>query len=258
MSIIHCLLVTQCAFVVFAQHIQPRPLSETESQEVREKLGAFDMGNITLDSLTTNTDGAMKLIEYYLSPTNGVTTKMKLPISKSFAIWGQYPQAAELAQDYVKVYSNDWRGWRVLGGSEVMMKNYDVATKALLKAEQFGDEKNDLALGIAALAVNRLDILEKVVVPHLLVQIYDGAKFPEKQRIQMRGCLIAYALKTDKEDIFIKAVVGVDLSKISEWSELKDQIALGCRVFKGPDIDTIRQELNAATTDNPNSGTTNK
>ena len=109
--------------------------------------------------------------------TNEVTTKMKLPIAKSYAVWARDLQSAELAQDYVDTYSNDWRGWRVLGGSKLMMKSYSEAVDALTKAARLGDDGNYSGLGAAALMADRLDVFRSIALPHLLVIINDTKGF---------------------------------------------------------------------------------
>jgi len=190
-----------------AQDVQFRPLTEKETVEVAQKLESFDKGSDTLDSLTESQEQTMKILEYYVMHTNEVTTKMKLlPIAKSYAVCSKYPEAAELAQDYVNVYSNDWRGWSVLGGCKLVMKSYNEAVDALTKAARLGDEKNYAALGGAALLADRLDVFERMALPHLVMLINDAGQFPEKERNQMRGLLIVYALKTNNEPIFLKAI----------------------------------------------------
>lgn len=256
-NIVQFLLLTQCVGALCAQSVQFHPLTAKETVEVAQKLESFDKGSATLDSLTDSQEWTMKILEYYVMHTNEVTTKMKLPIAKSYAVWSKYPEAAELAQDYVNVYSNDWRGWRVLGGCKLAMKSYNEAVDLILNAARLGDEKNYVGLGLAAVAANRLDILENIVVPHLLVQMNDTKDFPEKQRNQMRGLLIYDALKTDKKEMFIKAIADFDMDKISQWEELEDLIAQGCDHFKGADIDKIRKELEAATVSSSISTTTN-
>ena len=69
-----------------AQEVQFRPLTGKETIEVKHKLESFERGTTTLDSLTDNQEWTMKLLEYYVSHTNEVTTKMKLPIAKSYAV----------------------------------------------------------------------------------------------------------------------------------------------------------------------------
>jgi tetratricopeptide (TPR) repeat protein len=242
-----------------AQQVTLRLLDEQEILQVKQKLEAFDLGDITYESLTGNSDSNLMLTEYYFSlpPTNSVTTKMKLPLSHSLAVWGQYPQAVQLAQDYVNVYSNDSRGWGILGGSKMMLKSYDDAIAAYTNAARLGDDKNDLALGLAALAVDRMDVLEKIVIPRLLEQMNEADEFPEKKRNQMRGCIIAYAIKLGKKEVFIQAVTGVDFSKLYQWPDLENVITLACKKFKGPDIDQIRKKLAEADANVLNGGNTN-
>lgn len=235
------------------------PFEQQETMEVKQKLEAFDQGNITYDSITANSDSRLMLTEYYfgLSPTNTLTTRMKLPISRSLAVDGQFTQAARLAQDYVNVYSNDSRGWNVLGGSKLAMKSYDEAIWALTNAIRLGDARNCRGLGGAAIAADRMDILEKIVVPRLLIQINETDEFPENQRVEMRWILSVYALKTDKKEIFIQAVTGVDFSKLYQWPDLQNAITLGCKKFKGPDIDQIQRKLAEADANISNGVSTN-
>ena len=255
--IVQFILLTECVCALCAQDVRFRPLTGKESVEVKQKLESFDKGTATLDSLTDSQEWTMKLLEYYVMHTNKVTTKMKLPIAKSYAVWGKYPEAVTLAQDYVNVYSNDWRGWRVLGGCKLITGSYSEALDALTNAVCLGDKQNYAALGFAALKVDRLDVFKSMVAPYLLMLINNTEQFPEKERNQMRGLLIAYALKIDNKPIFIKAIAGFDLSTISQWEELKDLIVQGCDRFKGTDIDKIRKELETNVGESINSTSTN-
>jgi len=58
---------------------------------------------------------------------------MKLPISRCLGATDHCQEAMKLATEYVAVYSNDWRGWRVLGLSRFGQKDYDGALTALTK-----------------------------------------------------------------------------------------------------------------------------
>jgi hypothetical protein len=256
-TFIQLLFFAQCICVLCGQGVRFSQLSEKDTVAVAKNLDSFDNGSATLDSLTGSQEGTMRILEYYVMHTNEVTTKMKLPIAKSYAVWGKYPEAAELAQDYVGTYSNDWRGWRVLGGSKVAMKSYNEAVDALTKAERLGDNGNYSALGGAALMADRLDVFESIALPHLLMLANDTKGFPERERNQMRGLLIVYALRTENESIFLKAIDKVNMRDISQWEELKNLIAQGCARFNGSDIDTIRKELQAATEISSSSTATN-
>jgi hypothetical protein len=94
------------------------PLGTNETSQIKQKLEMYEKGKITLDELTPEkAESGENLIAYYLSHTNEVTVKMKLPISRCFAGSGMFPEAARLSGEYVRVYSNDWRGWKILGGA---------------------------------------------------------------------------------------------------------------------------------------------
>src|SRR5260221_12952699 len=133
-TIIQLLFFAQCVGVLCGQDVQFHPLTTNETVEIEQKLASFEKGTATLESLTDSQENTKMFLEYYLSHANKVTTRMKLPIAKSYAVWGKYPEAIELAQDYVNVYSNDWHGWRVLGGCKLAMKSYNGAVDALTKA----------------------------------------------------------------------------------------------------------------------------
>jgi hypothetical protein len=232
-------------------------LTAEDAADVKQKLMLFEKDQITLTNLTDSPDGCLKIMTYFLTHTNEVTTKMKLPISRSFANWSKYPEAAKLAQEYLNVYSNDWRGWRVLGGTKVLMKSYDEAIVALTNAIRLGDDENYIALGGAALAVERMDVFESMVAPHLLVMLDDTKRYTEEKRFEMRGVLLAYALNVKKQGIFVKAADGFDAKDILANEGLRDQIAYGCEMFKGKDIDKIRQKLETGTGNNSSLSDTN-
>ena len=230
------------AGVLMADDLTTRSLTASEQAGVKHKLEAFEKGQINLDNLTDSPESSLELIKYYVLHTNEVTTKMKLPISKSFAAWSKYPEAAKLAQDYVSVYSNDWRGWSMLGGCRLLMKSYNEAIDAYTNAVRLGDKKNIPALGFSALAVDRLAVFENMALAPMLTSMNDVEHFPEKERIEMKCLLIAYSLKTDKKEVFIKTLAETDTHGLSDWKELKDlvlqalQVLISIKMLKCLDI----------------------
>lgn len=233
------------------------PLTNKDAVEIKQKLEGFEKGQVTLGNITDNPEWSLKCIEYYVIHTNEVTVKMKLPIAKSFAVWSKYPEGAKLAQDYVNVYSNDWHGWRVLGGCKLMMGLNDDGLNALINAARLGDDGNYAALGLAALKAGRLDVFETIALPHLFIAMNDTQRFPENERIQMKGIVIAYSLKTAKKDIFLKTIATIDFNTIYKWKDLNDLIVSGCERFEGSDIEVIRRKLGSALSNDSASGNTN-
>jgi tetratricopeptide (TPR) repeat protein len=230
--------------------------TRSDNAEVRQKLEAFAKGDLSLDDTAPNSpEWCKKVVAYYFLHTNDISAKMKLPISRCFVVLNDFPETAKLAAEYVNVYSNDWRGWSMLGGANFAMESYNEAIKAMTNAISLGDEKNYQGLGLAALKMNRMDILRDIVVPHLLLLMDDAKEFPKEQRLGMRQVLVAYAVNADKKDIFLKALEGVDANDIHSLPNLEKLVKLACEQFSGKEIDKIRQELKAAEASNSNSAT---
>ena len=221
-------------------------LTTNEQAEIKQSLSAFERGEIGLDEASGLPNSCDKVVSYYVLHTNDVSVKMKLPISRSFAMSEQYSEAAKLAQEYINVYSNDWHGWRVLGGANMAMQLYDQAVSAYTNAVRLGDEEDYAALGAAAWAADRLDVLQDTVVPRLLVSKDDTARFSKEKRLEMRMILAGYSLRVDKQDIFTEALDGVDFQDVLHRDDLKQLVIVGCERFKGKDIDNIRRKLEAA------------
>jgi len=232
-------------------------LTADDVNTVSNTLSAFEGGGISLDEITVNRDEewGRKLLTYYVVHTNAITTKMKLPISRCFAGFGKYPEAAALAQDYVNVYSNDWHGWRILAGADFFMKEFNGALIAYTNAVLFGDDNSYPALGLTALKVDRLDVISNTL-PRLLA-LKSSKATNRNQALQLATVMIAYSLRTNQKDVFIKAVEGFDPKDILTHDDVAFLVKQGCNEFKGKDIDSIQQALGTATRDKPNSTTTN-
>jgi tetratricopeptide (TPR) repeat protein len=233
------------AGVLRANDTLPTSLTANETVEVRQKLEAYEKGNATYEQLTTNEAWGRKLVVYYLSDTNAVTVKMKLPISRALAGFQRFPEAAQLAQEYANVYSNDWRGWSIVGTAKLVVKSYDEAISAYTNAVRLGDEEHYPALGLAALAVKREDILRTIVVPRLLV-LKDAERIPRDERNDMVKVLLGYSLQADRKEIFLKALQGLDIKEIRSNEEIKMLVGEGCDEFESKAVEKICQELEKA------------
>jgi tetratricopeptide (TPR) repeat protein len=221
-------------------------LTTNEENDVRQKLEAFEKGSIDLDetSGTSSMDGCQEIIDYYLLHTNDVSIKMKLPISRCFAALDKYPEAATLATEYVQVYSNDWRGWKILGGADFQMGNYNAAIGSLTNSARLGDNDSYAALGLAALRTERLDVFQEII-PHLFA-LKRSKPTNRINPLDTIMLLVGYSLKVNQQDLFIKALDGVSANQILSRDDLKQLVETGCERFKGKDIDKIRQELESA------------
>ncbi|HSY74446.1 MAG TPA: hypothetical protein VK810_03165, partial [Dongiaceae bacterium] len=144
-------------FVIFglataasADDLQNFLITTNQAAEIKQKLEAFEKGDINLDETAPSMGGCQKLIDYYSLHTNDVSIKMKLPICRCFAALDKYPEAERLATEYLDVYSNDWRGWKILGVAYLKMANYSAAVEALTNSARLGDGNSYTPLAFAA------------------------------------------------------------------------------------------------------------
>ena len=221
-------------------------LTTNEQAEVKQKLEAFEKGAMTLKELTERggDEGRQELIDYYLSHTNDVSVKAKLPISRCFAIMENYQQATRLAADYVQVYSNDWHGWKILGTAHMFMVSNNAAVKELTAAAKLGDDYSYAPLAFTALQNDRLDIVSNLVQRLLVLKKQEPP--PEAGRLDIVTVLVIYSLKADQKEVFIKALEGVSAKQILSRDDLPQGVKAGCERFKGKAIEKIRQEMEKA------------
>jgi tetratricopeptide (TPR) repeat protein len=240
------IVILGLATALLAEDEQNFSITTNQAAEAKLKLEAYEKGTMTLKELTESGDENCKeLISYYLLHTNDVSVKAKLPIGRCFAAYDKYPQAAQLAAEYVQIYSNDWHGWKILGGANLAMENYDTAIEPLMNAAKLGDEFSYAPLTFAALKLDRLNIVSNLV-QHLFV-LKKVEPPPEAVPLDIVTVLTLYSLKADRKDIFVKALDGVSAKQILSRDDLPQLVKEGCERFKGEDIDKIRQEMESAT-----------
>jgi hypothetical protein len=241
-----------------AQHFS---ITEDETAQVKRWLDAYEEKALGFEDLTVGRlgeDGCRKLVAYYLSFASSVPPGSKLPISSAFASFDMNAQAARLASDYVTVYSNDWRGWRVLGRAhrdlanleeavtgQSDMKNLKEAVNAYTHAVKLGDKDSCAILAALAIDAGQLDLVRNMV-PDLLKLQRDGAT-SKRCWIQLTGVLVLYSVRTERQDLFVKALEGGDPKTILSQKDLKEHVERGCRKFKGKDIEKISEGLRRAT-----------
>ena len=239
-------LLLGLASVLSASDLTTMALTKTDEVEVKQKLKAYESGKITLEELTEKggAEWDRKLITYYLSHTNEVAVTMKLPIGRCFAVFGSFPEAARLAEDYVQVYSNDWRGWKIVGVANFSIGNFDRALVACTNAVKLGNEGSYGPLAFVALKLDRLDIVRDIV-PRLL-ELKNATPTKEIKPLDIVLALVLYSLKADQPDVFVKAVNGVNIKDIMRREDLKHFVSVGCEQFKSKEVQKICQQIEAA------------
>lgn len=237
---------------IFAAELEFPKLSSGEAAKIREKLEKYEAGKLTLEQTTefSGEDTTLKMISFYLSNSNNMTHKMKLPVARTYALCGLFPQAADLAQLYVNAYTNDWVGWNVLGGAKLMLKRYDEAFFAMTNVIRLGSDRNINTVAGLALKFDRLDVFEGMMLNRLFV-LKDsktnsvGDVFDEKDRLDTVKSLVAYSLKAKKGEVFAQAIQGVSLKQIKSRGDLQTYVEAGCEMFSSKETEDLCKRLNA-------------
>ncbi|HVU26196.1 MAG TPA: hypothetical protein VHG71_00400 [Verrucomicrobiae bacterium] len=234
-------LILGLATSVLADDLQNSLSSTNQIVTAKQKLDLFENGKITLEDLTTNKENCDELADYYLLHKNEISTKSKLVIGRCYALEGAYPDAIRLTQEYVNIYSNDFRGWRVLGGSYALMNSFDKSIQAYKNAIQLGDTNSYESLALAAMQGNRMDIMGEIASQ--LMALKNSSLTSKQDRINLITILLFYSAKTYQKDLFIKTLEGENMKEILQDNKVKQDVISGCGLFKGADIDKIRQEM---------------
>ena len=244
-------MVAACAVCVAGGSDTGGVNNAEDTIEVRAKLEAFDKGEATLEQVTEpgGETWGRKMVAYYLAHSNAVTTKMKLPISRCYMAMENYPEAAKLAQEYVNVFSNDWRGWRIIGGANYLTENFEAAVNAYTNAVRLGNVESSAPLALAALKTERFDVFREIV-PGLL-RLKDAKETQYGKRLEIVMALVMYSLSTNQEDVFEKAIYGLLANDVLSRGDLEFLVKQGCDLFKSAESARLCAELVKAPRTNP-------
>jgi hypothetical protein len=244
--ILTILAIFNLANVLLAVDLQYFSITTNQAAEVKQTLDAFENGKLTLQDLNENAgiEGCRKLVGYYLLHTNEITVKARLPVGRCFYGFNLFPEATNLGAQYVAVFSNDWHGWKLLGAAYDSLNLSNESIHAYSYAVKLGDKDSYSSLARVAIKNNQLDPI-KDMLPQLFA-LKDNPQTPEKNKLNLMTILTYYSVKTRQKDVFIKTLEGEYLKQILQNWMVKNNVRTGCKVFKGEDIDKIRQAVEAA------------
>ena len=199
------------------------------------ELKEFELGWISLDELVER-DGAagrQRILDYFETHSVSTSLPMKLAVSHCYALAGRHSEAAALAEQYVGVYSNDYRGWRILGRANLQLNLVDQGFWGYTNAVIRGGAPDACAeLGAAALKHDRLD-LARGVVPQLLAQRYDGSLSMD-HRAQVLAILADYAVRSGESNTFLAAVTNLPDAEFETRPEAAHAVLRACEEFASP------------------------
>jgi tetratricopeptide (TPR) repeat protein len=232
---------------IFADDLQFFSITTNQATEVKQKFDALERGTVSVENLYENAgkEGCREFVGYYLLHTNELSLQAKLLVARCYSAFGLYPQSVKLTTEYVNVYSNDFHAWNLLGSSYLYLKSSDKAIEAYTNAVRLGDKLSYISLAGAAIQGNQWDVVQNIV--HQLLSLKQSKNLSEDGELDLTVILLTYSIKMEQEDIFIKALNGVNAKQVSSRDDLKQVVTMGIQIFKGAAIDKIRQEMESAT-----------
>jgi tetratricopeptide (TPR) repeat protein len=220
------------------------PQQNQSKLPIQEKLKAFENGTIGLEELTE--DGVLRqlMICYYTNHPENVSIKAKLAVSRSFVMEHDFQRAAQLAEEYVAVYSNDYRGWRLVGAANSMQNRSDRAMEAYTRAVALGDETCLSSLAAAAVEAHRLDVV-RGIVPQLLRQKQSVGP-PKFVKLEILGTLSFYAEKVGDKATFVKALEGEKAEDILSRTDIATQVDETCQKLQAAEVEVLCRQIHEA------------
>ena len=245
-SVILTIVCVSLAITGKAEDSQKAEARNNHTLTVQEKLKGFESGSVTLEEMTEDGGAPLRqeIIRYYTNDTSRVSVKAKLVVSRCFAMEHDFQTAAQLAEQYAAVYTNDYRGWRILGGASYMLDRNERAFDAYKKAVALGDETSYAPLAGSALDLNRLDAVREIV-PQLL-RIKNSQDPPKFVKLDIVGVLAIYARKAEDKDVFLKALEGEKFQDILSRDDVAAAVDKTCQHFQSIEVDAICQKVHEA------------
>jgi hypothetical protein len=174
---------------------------------------------------------------YWHCETNPIPAKAKLPLSRCFALSGEYSLAIRLADDYVRAYSNDWRGWRIIARAAYEMKAYGRACFAAKKGVALGETEAYQPLARSALMTGRLEL-----IPDLIPKLLQLKQQNDPGTPQIIFTLALYSIAKKDKNLFVEAFKGVDVGHLLGKSPLRVPLFIGQSRFRASEVEPLWQE----------------
>jgi hypothetical protein len=155
-------------------------------------------------------------------------------------------------------FADDFQNFSITTNEEAnvkqILKSFEKGETALFTAtnnEEFREIVGYYLLhsyeALAGLAVisGRLEIVQDILPK--LIALKNEKQTSKESKLHLISILLFYSMKTDKKNIFIKTLEGENIKEILQDDAVRQNVTTGCELFKGKDIEKIRQELESAT-----------
>jgi hypothetical protein len=224
----------------------PTRLSKGEIESVRQALLDDETGKAELYSVVdANLCGC--LVAYYLAETNRVPDRARLALARCFGRAGNLTYAAKLAQEYVRAFPDDWRGWKILGLSCYKGMSYAEGYSALAKAINLGT--TNAVEGYPSLAACGMMSGHAADVANLtpkLLALHADTRADPVARGDALAQLIYYAVAAGQRDLFVKALKEVNPEQLLARPTARTLFFIGHGFFQAKEVEPLWQAYRKA------------
>lgn len=222
------------------------PITGEDIELVQSRIRENEAGRIDLYSMADEAFGT-KFIAYCENTTNRIPTKAKLALSRCIGRAGRLSEAIKLAEEYVQVYSNDWRGWRIIGVAAYNGHDFAKALAPLEKGVKLGGvegEELHLPLADCAYKMGRMDILDTLVPS--LIKLRQSAEIPEAEKQQITLLLVLHSFDKNDPGLFVKGLEGITMDQILADNSLRVSLLMGWNLFHPKKVAPLWKAYQAA------------
>lgn len=231
---------------ILAAEAKKSEQAERQPDQIEAILRECAEGSRKLQDLYTDDNAPLRrrIVSYYETNTSRMPVRHTLVVGACMGKDGDFQRAAELAESYVAVYSNDWRGWQMLGSASYMLDRNERAFSAYKKAVALGEDTCYAPLAVVALDLNRLDAVREIL-PQLL-RIKNSEEPPKFVKLEIVAALSVYAQRAHSKEVFLKALEGLKVEDILSRDDIAAAVVKACQEFKAAEVQDICQKVDDA------------
>ena len=234
-----CVLILLPRLLAAESSPSPEPLTLLDLQAVTNFFRAYGLDKSKLTNLRSDSSQSSlrnKIITHYETLTNQLSLEHQFVVATCMVVERRNLSAAcGMAEAYVSQNPTNEAAWALVGAASLSVKNFPRGIEACGKALDMGKTNVVGLLCGVALHTGDLNTI-RTNIPLLLAVIRN----PNSERTLKQEALavtVAYALRIKNEDLFLKAVEGLDMRLLRDKIELLDELNEACHFFASQDAE---------------------
>ena len=228
-----CLLNLFARATAAESNTDVRQLTPADLQEVTSFFALLDSGKSMLSDLRDETNSPLrnKIISYYQTSTNQLSLEHQFVVATCMlAEVKEFSAAARITEAYISKNPTNGRGWVLVGSAALTVSNTPRCIEAYEKAIELGQTNVVAMLCAVAFTTGQNDVIKKHL-PQLLAVLEDK-KSERNDRQDALNVIVVYAMRINDEELFLKAVRGLDMRLVRDKKDLLTNLDKACRYFE--------------------------